>query len=186
MTTRGTSLPSAPTGSMLHPGCSPFCENTSTSDRGPDRGRTRRLGSRETRLLLLGGGFGRVGLGRSVGVRNLGHPGIGLLDLRLGVGLAGGLRRRCHRDVHGSESALLAPHHGRLSDMVAIRAIAFMQATRVTDLIRLDHIWFRSQFAALKAARGDGGTIASLWSTLSARLEVHAAAEEALFYPRLL
>jgi hypothetical protein len=70
--------------------------------------------------------------------------------------------------------------------MVAIRAIAFMQATRVTDLIRLDHIWFRSQFAALEAARGDAGTIASLWSTLSARLEVHAAAEEALFYPRLL
>jgi hypothetical protein len=61
-----------------------------------------------------------------------------------------------------------------------------MQNTRVTDLIRMDHIWFRSQFAALESARGDGGTLASLWAVLSARLEVHAAAEEALFYPRLL
>jgi Hemerythrin HHE cation binding domain len=61
-----------------------------------------------------------------------------------------------------------------------------MQTTRVTDLIRVDHIWFRSQFAALESARGDVGTLASLWAALSARLEVHAAAEEALFYPRLL
>ena len=61
-----------------------------------------------------------------------------------------------------------------------------MQTTRVTDLIRMDHIWFRSQFLALASARGDTGTLESLWATLSARLEVHAAAEEALFYPRLL
>jgi Hemerythrin HHE cation binding domain len=61
-----------------------------------------------------------------------------------------------------------------------------MQTTRVTDLIRMDHIWFRSQFAALESARGDGGTLGLLWAALSARLEVHAAAEEALFYPRLL
>jgi hypothetical protein len=61
-----------------------------------------------------------------------------------------------------------------------------MQPTRVTDLIRLDHIWFRSQFAALEGARDDPATLTSLWATLSARLEVHAAAEETLFYPRLL
>lgn len=61
-----------------------------------------------------------------------------------------------------------------------------MQTTRVTDLIRVDHIWFRSQFAALESARDDRGTLTSLWAVLSARLEVHAAAEEALFYPRLL
>ena len=61
-----------------------------------------------------------------------------------------------------------------------------MQTTRVTDLIRLDHIWFRGQFAALESARDDQGTLASLWAVLSARLEVHAAAEETLFYPRLL
>jgi Hemerythrin HHE cation binding domain len=61
-----------------------------------------------------------------------------------------------------------------------------MQSSRVTDLIRLDHIWFRSQFAALADARGDAPRLESLWSALSARLEVHAAAEESLFYPRLL
>jgi hypothetical protein len=61
-----------------------------------------------------------------------------------------------------------------------------MQSNRVTDLIRLDHIWFRSQFAALNDARGDTATVTSLWGVLSARLEVHAAAEETLFYPRLL
>jgi hypothetical protein len=61
-----------------------------------------------------------------------------------------------------------------------------MQTTRVTDLIRLDHLWFRNQFTALEAARNDAATLTSLWNALSARLEVHAAAEEALFYPRLL
>jgi hypothetical protein len=61
-----------------------------------------------------------------------------------------------------------------------------MQTTRVTDLIRLDHVWFRSQFAALETARDDRDALTSLWAALSARLEVHAAAEEALFYPRLL
>src|SRR6202035_1756956 len=146
MTMRGTGLPSAPTGSMLRPGCSTFYANTSTSDRDPYVGRVRRLRSREARLLPLGAGFGRVGLGRSVRVRNLRHLGIGLLDLRLGGGLAGGHRRRGHRDVHGGESGPLVPVYGRLSDMVAVRNIAFMQTSRVTDLIRLDHTWFRSQF----------------------------------------
>jgi hypothetical protein len=61
-----------------------------------------------------------------------------------------------------------------------------MQTNRVTDLIRMDHVWFRSQFAALDAARGDNAALTSIWAVLSARLEVHAAAEEALFYPRLL
>jgi hypothetical protein len=61
-----------------------------------------------------------------------------------------------------------------------------MQTNRVTDLIRMDHIWFRSQFAALYAAHDDTATLTSTWKVLSARLEVHAAAEETLFYPRLL
>ena len=61
-----------------------------------------------------------------------------------------------------------------------------MQTTRVTDLIRLDHIWFRSQFAAVEAARDEPDKLTALWATLSARLEVHAVAEETLFYPRLL
>jgi hemerythrin HHE cation binding domain-containing protein len=61
-----------------------------------------------------------------------------------------------------------------------------MQANRVTDVIRMDHVWFRSQFAALEQARGDTAALTSIWGVLSARLEVHAAAEETLFYPRLL
>src|ERR1022692_198919 len=61
-----------------------------------------------------------------------------------------------------------------------------MQPTRVTDLIRLEHIWFRSKSAAVEGARDDPAPLPALWATLPARLEVHAAAEETLFYPRLL
>jgi len=57
---------------------------------------------------------------------------------------------------------------------------------RVTDLIRMDHDWFRGKFAALDQARGNGDALPALWKELSDRLEVHAAAEETLFYPRLL
>jgi hypothetical protein len=60
------------------------------------------------------------------------------------------------------------------------------QQNRVTDLIRTDHEWFRAQFAAVQNARDDRNTLTGLWTDLTARLEVHAAAEEALFYPRLL
>jgi hypothetical protein len=58
--------------------------------------------------------------------------------------------------------------------------------SRVTDVIRLDHEWFRGTFVALESARADRDALSALWAELSARLEVHAAAEEALFYPRLL
>ena len=60
-----------------------------------------------------------------------------------------------------------------------------MQTTRVTDLIRLDHIWFRNNS---RHSRTPG----MMWrrsrrsGRALARLEVHAAAEEILFYPRLL
>ena len=57
---------------------------------------------------------------------------------------------------------------------------------RITDLIRMDHDWFRGKFAALEQARGDETTVPALWKELSDRLEVHAVAEETLFYPRLL
>ena len=60
------------------------------------------------------------------------------------------------------------------------------EQTRVTDVIRTDHNWFRAQFAAVRKARDDTDTLARLWADLSAQLEVHAAAEETLFYPRLL
>ncbi len=58
--------------------------------------------------------------------------------------------------------------------------------SRVTDLIRKDHAWFRRQFAALEKARGEIPKVEGIWVDLAAQLEVHAAAEEALFYPRLL
>jgi len=58
--------------------------------------------------------------------------------------------------------------------------------SRVTDLIRKDHAWFRRQFSTLEEAYGDTPKAEGLWADLAARLEVHAAAEEALFYPRLL
>jgi hypothetical protein len=61
-----------------------------------------------------------------------------------------------------------------------------MPTTRVTDIIRKDHVWFRNQFAALEAARDDSEQLTTIWGVLSARLEVHAVAEETLFYPRLL
>ncbi len=60
------------------------------------------------------------------------------------------------------------------------------QQNRITDVIRTDHEWFRAQFSAVAEARDDRDTLTRLWTDLSARLEVHAAAEEALFYPRLL
>jgi hypothetical protein len=61
-----------------------------------------------------------------------------------------------------------------------------METKRVTYVIRIDHTWLRCQFRALENARGDNVALASLWEALSTRLEVHAAAEETLFYPRLL
>ncbi len=61
-----------------------------------------------------------------------------------------------------------------------------MEARRVTDLIRADHAWFRSHFAELENARDDVAGLAPRWTALSDRLELHAAAEETLFYPRLL
>jgi hypothetical protein len=63
---------------------------------------------------------------------------------------------------------------------------AMSEQNRVTDLIRARHDWFRAHFSAVENARDDIGTLTSLWAELAARLEVHAAAEEALFYPRLL
>jgi Hemerythrin HHE cation binding domain len=67
-----------------------------------------------------------------------------------------------------------------------LHSVAMSEQNRVTDLIRTDHDWFRAHFTAVENARDDLDTLGSRWAELSARLEVHAAAEEALFYPRLL
>jgi hypothetical protein len=57
------------------------------------------------------------------------------------------------------------------------------------DVIRLildDHEWFRTRFEELFAQRADPQAANELWLGLAARLEVHASAEEAHFYPPLL
>jgi hypothetical protein len=57
----------------------------------------------------------------------------------------------------------------------------------ITQLILDDHHEQRRLFAMLEEIdRGDTATLSAVWRRLSAFLEVHAAAEEALFYPELL
>jgi len=57
----------------------------------------------------------------------------------------------------------------------------------ITQLILDDHHEQRRQFAMLEQIDpGDTGTLSALWSRLAAFLELHAAAEEAIFYPELL
>jgi hypothetical protein len=57
----------------------------------------------------------------------------------------------------------------------------------ITQLILDDHHEQRRLFAILEQIdRADAGTLEAIWARLSAFLEVHAAAEEAIFYPELL
>ena len=59
----------------------------------------------------------------------------------------------------------------------------------ICDLILEDHQRFRRRFAELdelRAARADPDVLDRAWVPVAELLEVHAAAEEALFYPRLL
>jgi Hemerythrin HHE cation binding domain len=57
----------------------------------------------------------------------------------------------------------------------------------ITQLILDDHHEQRRLFAMLEEIDpGDTGTLSALWSRLAAFLELHAAAEEAIFYPELL
>ena len=57
----------------------------------------------------------------------------------------------------------------------------------ITQLILDDHHEQRRQFAMLEQVDPrDTDTLRALWGRLSAFLEVHAAAEEAIFYPELL
>ncbi len=57
----------------------------------------------------------------------------------------------------------------------------------ITQLILDDHYDQRRRFAILEQVdRGDAGTLSVLWARLSVLLEVHAAAEEEVFYPELL
>ncbi len=55
----------------------------------------------------------------------------------------------------------------------------------ITTLIASEHEAFRRAFAEIEGLE-DVGQLRSRWRELSAGLEVHAAAEEELFYPELL
>jgi Hemerythrin HHE cation binding domain len=57
----------------------------------------------------------------------------------------------------------------------------------ITQLILDDHHEQRRLFAILEQIdRADTATLEAIWARLSAFLEVHAAAEEEIFYPQLL
>jgi len=57
----------------------------------------------------------------------------------------------------------------------------------ITQLILDDHHEQRRLFANLEQVDlSDAGTLADLWARLASFLEVHAAAEEQIFYPELL
>lgn len=57
--------------------------------------------------------------------------------------------------------------------------------TDITQLILDDHETFRRQFAALDTT-DDPEQLSAIWEPLAALLDVHAVAEEAIFYPQLL
>jgi hypothetical protein len=57
----------------------------------------------------------------------------------------------------------------------------------ITQLVLDDHHEQRRLFAILEQIdRSDTGALSAVWGRLAAFLEVHAAAEEAIFYPALL
>ncbi len=60
----------------------------------------------------------------------------------------------------------------------------------ITELILADHTWFREQFVRLDdaaaASSSDVGALRALWDPLATRLDLHAVAEEEIFYPQLL
>lgn len=55
----------------------------------------------------------------------------------------------------------------------------------ITQVILDEHAWFRRAFAELDEVT-DPAQLAVLWEQLDGRLEAHAEAEEAIFYPLLL
>src|ERR1700741_4202341 len=60
----------------------------------------------------------------------------------------------------------------------------------ITALIRVDHDWFREQFAKLDDLHAqtpvDRAALRRVWRPLANKLDVHAYIEEKIFYPQLL
>jgi hypothetical protein len=65
-----------------------------------------------------------------------------------------------------------------------------MVMSDITALILDEHTWFRQQFAALDDLQArtpmDVEAVKRLWEPLATRLDLHAIAEEEIFYPQLL
>ena len=62
--------------------------------------------------------------------------------------------------------------------------------TDITDQILAHHEWFREQFARLDDATAasppDVDALRAVWDPLATQLDLHAIAEEEIFYPQLL
>lgn len=73
---------------------------------------------------------------------------------------------------------------------VASGAVPDTRRPDITELILDDHEWFRRQFAALDELRTatpvDATALRAVWQPLADHLDVHAVAEEEIFYPQLL
>ena len=64
------------------------------------------------------------------------------------------------------------------------------ESTDITDQILAHHEWFREQFVRLDdakaAAPADADALRAVWDPLATKLDLHALAEEEIFYPQLL
>ena len=62
--------------------------------------------------------------------------------------------------------------------------------TDITDQILAHHEWFREQFVRLDDAKAaspaDADALRAVWDPLATKLDLHALAEEEIFYPQLL
>lgn len=69
-------------------------------------------------------------------------------------------------------------------------SVNFRPVADITELILDDHAWFRRQFVTLTDLQGreppDLEALGAVWQRLADRLDVHALAEEQIFYPSLL
>jgi hypothetical protein len=75
-----------------------------------------------------------------------------------------------------------------VSALGILSAVTTLGDPDITDLILAEHEEFRRLFVALWDLRpaGDAEAVAAAWQPLADLLEVHASAEEEIFYPVLL